>query len=232
MMEILTGKMRVLKGRLLTKVQATAHLFRQSRVYRRAVAPFPSTIYLAVNTRCGFRCKMCDVGMDQYDTQFYKIMSLTKEQPRERLALDRLRTLVDEVKDFRPMIAATSTEPLLYRDIIPLCDYVVSNGLPMLVTTAGFHLEKHAEDLVRVGVQHLWVSIDGPAEVHNDIRGVKESFEKSRAGIFAVDEWKKRLGREYPKIGINYAMSNYNYHCLEPFMAAVHEWPVDDVTFS
>src|SRR5439155_19956995 len=86
-----------------------------------SVVPYPSTIYLAVNTRCGFACKMCDVGMDQYDTQFYKIMSLSKDKPRERLALDRLKTLVDEVKDFKPMIAATSTEPLLYKDLIPLC---------------------------------------------------------------------------------------------------------------
>src|SRR5439155_24866514 len=49
-----------------------------------SVVPYPSTIYLAVNTRCGFACKMCDVGMDQYDTQFYKIMSLSKDKPRER----------------------------------------------------------------------------------------------------------------------------------------------------
>jgi MoaA/NifB/PqqE/SkfB family radical SAM enzyme len=170
--------------------------------------------------------------MEQYDTQFYKIMSLSKEQPRERLSLERLKTLVDEVKDFKPMIAATSTEPLLYKDIIPLCDHVVGNGLQMLVTTAGLQLEKHAEDLVRVGVQHLWVSIDGPPEIHNDIRGVKDSFQKSVAGILAVDEWKRRLGRESPKIGINYAFSNYNYHCLERFMDAVHALPVDHITFS
>jgi MoaA/NifB/PqqE/SkfB family radical SAM enzyme len=130
------------------------------------------------------------------------------------------------------MIAATSTEPLLYKDIIPLCDYVVSNGLEMLVTTAGLQLEKHAEDLVKVGVQHLWVSIDGPPEIHNDIRGVKESFEKSVAGIRAMDEWKRQLGRDYPKIGINYALSNYNYHCLERFMDYVHALPVQQISFS
>ena len=47
-----------------------------------------------------------------------------------------------------------------------------------------------------------------------------------------MDDWKRRLGREYPKIGINYALSNYNYHCLEPFMAAVRPLPVDQITFS
>jgi len=100
------------------------------------------------------------------------------------------------------------------------------------LTTAGLQLEKLAEDLVRVGVQHLWVSIDGPPEIHNDIRGVKDSFQKSAAGIRALDDWKRQLGRDYPKIGINYALSNHNYHCLEPFMAAVHALPVDQITFS
>jgi len=232
MMVLLAKKMRGLKGLVQRKLNGAVQRYKQARIFRRTVAPFPATIYLAVNTRCGFSCKMCDVGMDQYDTQFYKIMSLSKEQPRERLSLERLKALVDEVKDFQPMIAATSTEPLLYKDIIPLCDYVVGNGLQMLVTTAGLQLEKCAEDLVRVGVQQLWVSIDGPPEVHNDIRGVKDSFQKSVAGILAVDEWKRRLGREFPKMGINYAFSNYNFHCLERFMDAVHALPVDHITFS
>jgi MoaA/NifB/PqqE/SkfB family radical SAM enzyme len=102
----------------------------------------------------------------------------------------------------------------------------------MLVTTAGLQLEKYAEDLVRVGVTHLWVSIDGPPEVHNDIRGVKQSFEKSVAGIRAVEDAKRRLGKSDPVVGINYALSNYNFHCLEPFMAAVHALPVSQITFS
>ena len=232
MLTVMTRKMKGLGGYVRRAVNGAVERYKQARIFRQAVAPHPSTIYLAVNTRCGFSCKMCDVGMDQYDTQFYKIMSLTKQQPRDHLSLDRLKALVDEVRHFTPMIAATSTEPLLYHDIIPLCDYVVKSGLQMLVTTAGLQLEKHAEDLVRVGVQQLWVSIDGPPEVHNDLRGVKQSFEKSVAGIRAVDEWKRRQGRDAPKMGINYALSNYNYHCLEPFMALVHDLPVEHITFS
>ncbi|MGH7430047.1 MAG: hypothetical protein ACREJ4_17060, partial [Candidatus Methylomirabilaceae bacterium] len=131
MLTLLGRKLRGLKGRLQTKLADAVRRYKQAQTFRRTVAPYPATIYLAVNTRCGFACKMCDVGMEQYDTQFYKIMSLSKKQPRERLTLERLKTLVDEVKDFKPKIAATSTEPLLYGDIIPLCDYVVSNGLVM-----------------------------------------------------------------------------------------------------
>src|SRR5439155_22970053 len=226
MLALLTRKIRGLTGRVHRKLNEPIQRYKQALVFKQTVAPYPATIYLAVNTRCGFACKMCDVGTNQYDTQFYKIMSLSKDKPRERLALDRLKTLVDEVKDFKPMIAATSTEPLLYKDIIPLSDYVVSNGLRMLVTTAGLQLEKYAEELVRVGVQHLWVSIDGPPEIHNDIRGGRDSFQKSVAGIRAVDEWKRRLGLDDPKSGINYALSNYNYHCFEPLMAAGHALPV------
>ena len=105
MLALLTRKMRGLKGRLKSKLDGAVQQYKQAKTFRRTVAPYPATIYLAVNTRCGFACKMCDVGMDQYDTQFYKIMSLSKDKPRERLAIDRLKTLVDEVKDFKPMIA-------------------------------------------------------------------------------------------------------------------------------
>lgn len=107
MLALLTRKMRRLTGRLQSKLDGAVQRYKQARTVRRTVAPYPSTIYLAVNTRCGFACKMCDVGTNQYDTQFYKIMSLSKDKPRERLAIDRLKTLVDEVKDFKPMVAAT-----------------------------------------------------------------------------------------------------------------------------
>src|SRR5712692_2011459 len=102
MLSLLTGKMRGLQGRLHSTLNGAVQRYKEARVFRRTVAPYPSTIYLAVNTRCGFSCKMCDVGMDQYDTQFYKIMSLSKQQPRDHLTLDRLKILVDEVKDFKP----------------------------------------------------------------------------------------------------------------------------------
>src|SRR5207302_5090807 len=159
MLALLTRKMRGLKGRLKSKLDGAVQQYKQAKTFRRTVAPYPATIYLAVNTRCGFACKMCDVGMDQYDTQFYKIMSLSKDKPRERLALDRLKALVDEVKDFKPMIAATSTEPLLYKDIIPLCDYVVSNGLAMLVTTSWLQRQNCGAEACRVGSPHFGVPL-------------------------------------------------------------------------
>jgi len=105
MLTLMARKMLGLQRRLRNKLDDAVQRYREVRTFRRTVAPYPSTIYLAVNTRCGFACKMCDVGTNQYDTQFYKIMSLSKDKPRERLAIDRLKTLVDEVKDFKPMIA-------------------------------------------------------------------------------------------------------------------------------
>src|SRR5436309_15485492 len=108
MLSLLTRKMWGLKGRLHSKLAGAVQGYKQARIFRRTVVPYPSTIYLAVNTRCGFACKMCDVGMDQYDTQCYKIMRLSKDKPRERLALDPLQTREDGVKDFRPVIAGTA----------------------------------------------------------------------------------------------------------------------------
>jgi hypothetical protein len=44
-------------------------------------------------------------GAVQRYKQAQKIMSLSKDKPRERLALDRLKIMVNKVKDFKPMIA-------------------------------------------------------------------------------------------------------------------------------
>ena len=67
----------------------------------------PSTIFLSVNSQCNLTCKMCDVGQKQTGTQFYRNLKTGTE-----LSLTRLKSLVDEVKSFSPLIAVTSTEPL------------------------------------------------------------------------------------------------------------------------
>jgi len=170
---------------------------------------------------------MCDVGQRQIGSQFYKNLNTGTE-----LSLERLKGLIDEVKSFLPLIAVISTEPLLYKDLIEFSKYVVSAGLELQITTNGFLLEKSALDLVKLGLQRLYISIDGPPAIHNSIRGVDRSYEKAYTGIQAVNEIKRKMNKIYPKIYINYSISDSNYHCLEEFMKTIEDLEIDSVTFS
>ena len=188
----------------------------------------PSVIFLVINSRCNLHCKMCDVGQNESNSQFYKIMKRDKTE----LELPRLKELISEVKKFKPLIAITSTEPLLYKNLLQFSDYVIKKGLKLQITTNGFLLERFADDFVKIGLHKLWVSLDGPPEIHNYIRGHPKSFENAYRGIEKVELAKEKLHKNYPKIYINYAISNYNYDCLSKFMESIKNLPVKSITFS
>lgn len=111
---------------------------------------------------------------------------------RDQLDLEVWKRLVDDVAHFKPLIAVTSTEPLLYEQLLDLIDHCHSKGLRVQVTTNGFLLEKFVGSFLEKRLDVLAVSIDGPSEVHNRIRGVGGAFEKSRGGCQSNNESKKR----------------------------------------
>lgn len=189
---------------------------------------WPATIYVSVNAVCNMRCKMCDVGTQTEGSQFW--MNLIG--PRQELSLERFKALVDEVQPFKPVIAINSTEPSLYRHLLEICDYAVRQGLEVQITTNGLRLEQQAEGLVAAGVQRIWVSLDGPDEVHNRIRGVKNAFARIGAGVRKINELKHGRGQVVPRFYTNFTISEHNYAYLVPFMEAIADWGFEAVTFS
>lgn len=191
---------------------------------------YPLTVYFSINSVCNLKCKMCDVGTQNQDANFYKNLRL--DGSRDQLTFEEFKGLIDQVKHFKPMIGITSTEPLLYRELIPCIEYCRENGMEMLITTGGFLLPRFAQDFVRAGLKRLFVSIDGPPVVHNQIRGVKDSFEHSTEGIRRISQFKRERGQQEPKVFVNYTISNHNYHCLEAFMESIAGLEIERVNFT
>lgn len=191
---------------------------------------YPLTVYFSINSICNLKCKMCDVGTQNQDANFYKNLRL--DGSRDQLSFEEFKGLIDQVKHFKPMIGITSTEPLLYREIIPCIEYVRKNGMEMLITTGGFLLPRFAKDFVRVGLKRLFVSLDGPPVVHNQIRGVKDSFERATEGIRQIAQFKSESVVSDPKVFVNYTISNHNYQYLEAFMESIADLDVERVNFT
>lgn len=160
----------------------------------------PLSLFFIINSRCNFKCQMCDVGQNDHDSMFYKNL-IGKD--KGDYPVDAFKRLIDEVKSFRPYISITSTEPLLYKPLPEIIEYVMASGLKINVLTNGYLLEKRAEELVDSGLYSLNVSIDGPPEIHNKLRGINDAHQRAVAGIMRVVELKKKRGTQYPHIGIN-----------------------------
>ncbi|PCI42153.1 MAG: hypothetical protein COB46_01175 [Rhodospirillaceae bacterium] len=182
----------------------------------------PHSICLALNNYCFMRCHMCDVGAairdkDLKDDMMFFYARQTGGEKAYSLPIEDIKNLIDDVASFKPIIRANFLEPLLRDDIAEIARYVSQAGLQFYIQTNGYLLPKHAHALLEAGVRNIRVSVDGPEAVHNDIRGVKDSWKKAMEGLRMVVDWKKRHKVDYPLVGLSFTLSDLNYDTILDF---------------
>jgi MoaA/NifB/PqqE/SkfB family radical SAM enzyme len=145
---------------------------------------------------------------------------------KEQLKVETWKKLVDDVSHFKPLIAITSTEPLLYDGLIDLLDHCHHRGLRVEVTTNGFLLDQFADLFLKKRLDILSVSIDGPPDIHDKIRGIKGAFEKATEPMRHILE--RRTGKT-PLVHVNYTICDLNFDRLVETLPYIE---CDQLTFS
>jgi MoaA/NifB/PqqE/SkfB family radical SAM enzyme len=230
---------------------ARRHLGRMTRGRRDVMAhlssprpdnlPMPTFVQLRVTNLCNLRCKMCgqwgDTGIFRADGFSASATDGEKERSRIReliglkrqLALSDYVRLLDEIAPSHPIISLFGGEPFLYPDILPLVREVKKRGLTCTVITNGGRLEEYARELVEAGIDSIAVSIDGPPQVHNRIRGQHDSYEKAVAGVRAVAAWRKKLGRVLPMQLAILPITELNLESIAPAVEELRKLPLDTI---
>jgi len=188
--------------------------------------PWPSVVYVSVNNRCNYFCEFCDIGRANLERKRIRSDFVYNLWTEEMVPFETWKSVVDDVSQFKPIIAVTSTEPSLYPRLFELIDYVHSKGMEIWVTTNGFLLPIQASELLQSKLDRLQVSIDGPPEVHDRIRGVKGGFQRAMDGVKYII--RNRSGKK-PYVSLNYVICDLNYdHLLETVKYA----RCDEIIFS
>src|SRR4030095_7340813 len=104
-------------------------------------------------------------------------------------------------------------EPFLHRDIMPFVEFIKEKGMYCSINTNGTYLPRDSRRLTELGVDAIMVSVDGPREVHDRIRGMQGSFQKIADGVKAVREARNGNGRK-PEIVVNTTISPGNQDVL------------------
>ena len=229
---------------------ARKHLGRMSRGRREVMAhltspaaapvPMPTFVQLRVTNLCNLRCKMCgqwgdtgifrsQSGADASDGALERARIIELIGAKRQLALSDYARLLDELEPARPIISLFGGEPFLYPDILPLIRDIKRRGLTCTVITNGGRLEQLAQELVEIGIDSIAVSIDGPPDVHNGIRGKSDSFQKAAAGVRAVAEWRRKLGRALPMQIAILPITELNMGSIAEAVEALRELPIDTI---
>ncbi len=194
-------------------------------LYPRRLFYGPEWLVLGVNNLCNMHCKMCDVGLGNTGTNFYENLMGTDPV---NMPLELVERVLDQAAARWPRIKVgfAFTEPLIYPHLMEAAAMVRARGLHSTVTTNGLQLDKKAAALAEAGVDEVFVSLDGPPEVHNHIRGHARGFERAFAGLEALAKLK-----DGPKASVFCVITEWNVGRLMEFAELFRGMPLRAMGF-
>ena len=195
------------------------------RRYRQGLSGLPVSLTLDLTRRCNLKCVMCEQHRHQPGTS----TPLSWYDPARELPLAAWVKLLDQVASFSPRLYITGGEPLIYPHFADLVQEAKKRKLIVHLQTNGTLLPQAADLLVDLGVEMVTVSLDGPQEVHDRIRGQKGAFNRTLKGIAALVAARGRGAS--PLLLINCVISKENIPFLSQMAPLAQELGADILQF-
>jgi MoaA/NifB/PqqE/SkfB family radical SAM enzyme len=184
---------------------------REIRYYR--VKPVDTLFFLTY--RCTSRCKTCTLWQ--------------RKDKTGEMNLEDWKRVVDMCAEMGAMnFEMFGGDALLRTDVlIPLTAYVKSKpGLCCdLVTNCNIMTEDIVKGLIDSGMDDIWISIDGIAEDHNQVRGRDKAFSKVEQTVAWFRE--ARGDTKIPLLHANTTISNLNYNSFDKVLPYAEEMGFD-----
>ena len=174
---------------------------------------FPQSISFTITNACNLRCRMCG----QWSEEGY--VRANKQRIRNELTLADWKRLVNELADHGvPALLLRGGETFMFPGIIELLDYIHAKGMFISIDTNGTMLKQYAANIVQIGKIHLTISMDGPEEIHDLVRGVKGTYQRVAEGVAAIHAEEARQDQKI-SLSLNFTICAESYR----YMSALPE---------
>jgi 12,18-didecarboxysiroheme deacetylase len=142
------------------------------------------------------------------------------------LTYDQGLAVIDDLADFgAPVILFSGGEPLMRPDLTELAGYAVSKGMRAVISTNGTLITREkADELKKIGLSYVGVSIDGMEPVNDRFRGKKGAFRDAMAGI-------KNCQEKGLKVGLRFTMNRMNRDEIPYILDLLEEHDIPRVCF-
>jgi len=198
--------------------------------FRQGTASRPQAVCIKLTNACNLRCKMCGQPREGH------VPGEAKYAPREyfdqAVDLDVYKRVIDELAFIRPNLYLWGGEPFLYKEILELIRYSKARRYTVQINTNGMYLRRYARQIVESGLDDLIVSIDGPEEVHDQVRGLNGTFRLLKEGILAIQQIKKELSLRFPLIRVRGTITPYNFETISALIGVANELQADSLNFN
>lgn len=183
-------------------------------------------LWLVLTYRCNLRCKMCGQWGEKGRTKEFAKEIITQESTHQEYEM-----VIDNLSKYRPKVMLVGGEPLLYEEWDELANYIKNKKLLTEITTNGILIKENAEKMMVFDT--INISLDGPEEINDEIRGVKGGFLKVIEGIRELGRFKKKKNLKKPYLNICCTISQENYNHLHSLVEAIEkeEFEIDLLLF-
>ena len=174
----------------------------------------PIHVWWDITQQCNFNCKHC--------------YSNAKKSVKDELTTEEVFGIIDQLKKAQIGYAyILGGEPLIRPDFPLVLERFRESDIPLMLNTNGWFMnEEWGERIAASSVRHLRFSLDGAtSSTHDDLRGVKGSFEKVINGI------KICRSKNIPKISCSYTVTSKSISEIKPTCELLVELGVDAVQF-
>jgi MoaA/NifB/PqqE/SkfB family radical SAM enzyme len=168
-------------------------------------------LILFPHSRCNCRCVMCDIWRATTSSELSAADVAGWLAEWRRLGVRR--------------VLLSGGEALLHSHLWELCDHLRAAGIGITILSTGLLLRRHAAELAR-RCDDVVVSLDGPRELHNQIRGIPRAYEKLAEGVAAV-----RAIDPNVMVSGRCTVQRANYRALRATVTAAHELGLERVSF-
>jgi organic radical activating enzyme len=188
-------------------------------------SPPPVQIVLRPTAACNLRCRTC------YDRSATLVAEWPEASAAVSASLDAAawRALIADLAGFHATYYITGGEPLLSEHLLPIIAEIKARRQYVSLNTNGVLLKERAAELVDAGVDKIIVSLDGPPEVHDAIRG--PTFEAIADGISAVIACRQRRRRSRPALRAQCVIAPENLAALYATVVAAHDLGLPEIRF-
>lgn len=173
----------------------------------------PSSLILLITARCNSNCKFC----------FFK-NRINKNY--QELTLNELENLSKSLKQLNRLIVSGG-EPFLRNDLVKICKIFFKNNKvdELAIPTNGLLSKQIAKTTEKImancpGINlMITISIDGPPEINDQIRGVKDSYYKCLKTYHLLTKLKEKY--KQLRIHVTTTVSKYNYQYLDELIELI-----------
>ncbi len=168
-------------------------------------------LLLGIHSQCNCRCVMCDIWKNKNGLALH-----SSDLDRHRESIQTLGV---------KQVVLTGGEPLMNRELDAICQFFRDLGVRITLLTTGRLLFQKAQT-VAAHIDDVIISIDGPPDIHDQIRRVPGLLASVQKGINTVRSYRPGM-----PIYCRTTVQKLNHACLRSTVQAAKALQLDSISF-